>query len=112
MQVTEKFNPAELPRLDMDQLAGASVIEFGTDWCAHCQAAEPLLAAALANYPHPHLRLLKVEDGKGRKLGRSYRVTLWPTLIFLNDGVEVTRLVRPTDIDDIARALALVAPLS
>jgi thioredoxin 1 len=110
MQATEKFNSAGLPRLDMDQLAGAAVIEFGTDWCAHCQAAEPLLAAALATYPQVHL--LKVEDGKGRKLGRSYRVTLWPTLIFLNDGVEVTRLVRPTDIDDIARALALVAPLS
>jgi thioredoxin 1 len=56
--------------------------------------------------------LRKVEDGKGRKLGRSYRVTLWPTLIFLNDGVEVARLVRPTDVDDIAHALALVVSSS
>ncbi|WP_416172098.1 thioredoxin family protein [Actimicrobium sp. CCI2.3] len=68
-----------------------------------------LLAAALVNYPQ--VQLLKVEDGKGRKLGRSFRVTYWPTLIFLNDGVEVTRLVRPTEIDDIAHALALVAAL-
>jgi thioredoxin 1 len=110
MQATEKFNSVELPRQDIDQITGAAVIEFGTDWCAHCQAAEPLLAAALAHYPQVPLH--KVEDGKGRKLGRSYRVTLWPTLIFLNDGVEVARLVRPTDVDDIAQALALVAPLS
>ncbi len=110
MQATEKFNTVELLRQDIDQLTGTTVIEFGTDWCEHCQAAEPLLAAALSTCPQ--VRLLKVEDGKGRKLGRSYRVTLWPTLIFLNDGVEVTRLVRPTDVDDIARALALLVPLS
>ena len=110
MHATEKFNPVELPREDIDQLAGAAVIEFGTDWCTHCQAAEPLLAAAMIHYPQVQLR--KVEDGKGRKLGRSYRVTQWPTLIFLNDGVEVARLVRPVAVDDIASALALVAPLS
>jgi thioredoxin 1 len=108
MQATDKFNPAELPRSDIDQLAGAVVIEFGTDWCGHCQAAEPLLANALA--AHPQVRLFKVEDGKGRKLGRSYRVTLWPTLIFLSDGIEVARLVRPVQVDDIARVLALVSP--
>ncbi len=110
MQATEKFNTVELLRQDIDQLTGTTVIEFGTDWCEHCQAAESSLAAALSTCPQ--VRLLKVEDGKGRKLGRSYRVTLWPTLIFLNDGVEVTRLVRPTDVDDIARALALLVPLS
>ncbi|MFT5531812.1 MAG: thioredoxin 1 [Burkholderiaceae bacterium] len=110
MQATDKFNPAELPRSDIDALAGVAVIEFGTDWCGHCQAAEPLLATVLASYPQ--VRLLKVEDGKGRKLGRSYGVTLWPTLIFLIDGVEVTRQVRPVDIDDLAQAMALVVPLS
>jgi len=36
-----------------------------------------------------------VEDGPGRPLGRSYRVKLWPTLVFLQDGREVSRLVRP-----------------
>lgn len=109
MQATDQFNPAELPRNDIDQLGGTTVIEFGTDWCGHCQAAEPLLGIALASYTQ--VRLLKIEDGKGRKLGRSYRVTLWPTLIFLNDGVEVTRLVRPLTVDDITQALALVAPV-
>jgi len=69
-----------------------------------------LLATVLANYPQ--VRLLKIEDGKGRKLGRSYGVTLWPTLIFLIDGVEVTRQVRPVDVDGLARAMALVAPMS
>jgi thioredoxin 1 len=46
----------------------------------------------------------KVEDGSGRPLGRSFRVKLWPTLIFLRDGQEVLRLVRPTRISDIEEA--------
>ncbi|MDP9109083.1 MAG: thioredoxin family protein [Pseudomonadota bacterium] len=75
--------------------AGVCVIDFGTNWCGHCQAAAPLTAAASAVVPT--VRYLKVEDGKGRPLGRSFRVTLWPTLIFLRDGQEVARLVRPTD---------------
>lgn len=109
MLATDKFDPGELLRSDIDALAGATVIVFGTDWCGHCQAAEPLLAAALASYPQ--VRLRKIEDGKGRKLGRSYRVSLWPTWIFLVDGVEVARLVRPVDGAHVARALALVLPL-
>ena len=45
------------------------------------------------------------EDGPGQPLGRSYRVKLWPTLVFLRDGQEVARLVRPQDAQEIADAL-------
>ena len=53
-----------------------------------------------ANVPH-----VKVEDGPGRRLGRSFKVKLWPTLVFLRDGVEVERLARPQAASDIADAL-------
>ena len=39
----------------------------------------------------------KMKAPSGRRLGRSYKVKLWPTLIFLKDGVEAARLVRPGD---------------
>ena len=55
------------------------------------------------------MRHLKVEDGPGRPLGRSFRVKLWPTLVFMRGGVEVARLVRPTDAAAIAEALAQIA---
>lgn len=93
-------------RADVDQLAGATLLEFGTGWCGHCSAAQPLLQAALAG--HPALRHLKVEDGPGRPLGRSFRVKLWPTLIFLRDGQEMARLVRPGDANAINQALAMI----
>jgi len=90
-------------REEVDALPGTSVIEFGTSWCGHCQRAQPHIAAVFAN--HPDLRHLKVEDGPGRRLGRSFRVKLWPTLVFLRDGEEVARVVRPTDTRVIAEAL-------
>ena len=38
---------------------------------------------------------MKVEDGKGKPLGRSFRVKLWPTFVFLRDGQPIRQAVRP-----------------
>lgn len=93
-------------RARIDSLAGAVVLEFGTDWCGYCQTARPLIDPALAAFPGT--RHLMVEDGKGRALGRSFRIKLWPTLIFLRDGVELKRLVRPASEASMHDALALI----
>ncbi len=98
------FAASEPRRAEVDALAGPTLIEFGTPWCGHCQSVQPLLAAALAD--QPRLRHLKIEDGRGRPLGRSFGVKLWPTLILLCDGKEIARLVRPTGAQAIAQALA------
>ncbi len=95
-------------RDEVDALPGATLLEFGTDWCGHCRAAQPLLAQVLA--AHPGLRHLKVEDGSGRPLGRSFAVKLWPTLVFLRDGREIARLVRPGSAADLTQALAAIDP--
>ncbi|NLP59678.1 thioredoxin family protein [Paraburkholderia sacchari] len=80
-------------RQEIDALSGLAVLEFGTDWCGYCQGAQPLIGDAFAK--HPGVRRIKVEDGPGRPLGRSFRVKLWPTLVFLRDGAEIARVVRP-----------------
>jgi thioredoxin len=90
----------------VDAFAGPTLIEFGTSWCGHCRAAQPLIAAALA--ANPGVRHLKIEDGSGLPLGRSYGVKLWPTLVFLRDGREAARLVRPRDASAIGKALELI----
>jgi len=85
-------------------MRGATVLDFGTNYCGYCQAARPLIDAAFAG--HAQLTHLKIEDGKGRKLGRSFRVKLWPTLIFMRDGEELARVVRPTEPSDLEEPLA------
>ncbi|HEY4956838.1 MAG TPA: thioredoxin family protein [Caldimonas sp.] len=98
---------AEPSRADVDALAGATLLEFGTSWCGHCRRAQPLIAAALAG--HDPVRHVRVEDGSGLPLGRSFAVKLWPTLVFLRDGREVARLVRPGNAQAIAQALTKIA---
>jgi thioredoxin len=97
------YDPVEPTRSAVDQLDGPAVIEFGTPWCGHCRAAQPLIGSALAD--HPRVRHIKVADGRGHALGRSFRVKLWPTLIFLRNGKELARLVRPGSAGAIRQAL-------
>ena len=95
-------------RAEVDAWEGPAVVEFGTPWCGYCRAAQPLIAGALAS--HDKVRHVKVEDGSGMPLGRSFGVKLWPTLVFLRDGREVTRLVRPGSSEPIAQALQRIDP--
>jgi thioredoxin 1 len=94
-------------REEVDTFTGPTVLEFGTGWCGWCRGAQPLIAQALAD--QPGLRHLKIEDGPGRPLGRSFRVKLWPTLVFLKGGQEVARVTRPGSVDEIRDALARLA---
>ena len=106
MAFLSTYSSQEPPRAEVDTLPGPTVVEFGTNWCGFCMAAQPALQQAFA--AHPDVRHLKVEDGKGRPLGRSYGVKLWPTLVFLRDGQEVARLVRPGSAAQVAQALARI----
>lgn len=107
MSMTHTFAATEPTRSEIDSLRGATVLEFGTPWCGFCQLAQPLIETAFAE--HPEINHIKVEDGSGRPLGRSFRVKLWPTLIFLRDGQEVARVVRPNDSREIVDAMQGIA---
>lgn len=80
-------------------MPGLVLLDFGTDWCGHCMAAH----AAVDGWVREHAGIdhLRVEDGRGRPLGRAYRVKLWPTLVLLRDGREIARVVRPRAPDDL-----------
>lgn len=87
MALSGEYAAREPERAEVDALAGPTLLEFGSPWCGYC------------------LRHVRIADASGRRLGRSFRVKLWPTLVFLFDGGERSRLIRPADAGSIADAL-------
>ena len=102
------FNPdyaEDAPtREQVSELLGDAILEFGVPWCGHCQAAQSAVQEVLS--AHSYLPHIKVYDGKGKALGRAFRVKLWPTVILLHNGQEVARLVRPLRADEVRQLVA------
>lgn len=102
-----EYAAREPARADIDAQPGLLLLEFGAPWCPHCVAAQPPLQALLAM--HGDVAHIKIEDGRGRPLGRSFSVKLWPTVILLRQGEELARAVRPRSLADFAPLQAVLA---
>jgi thioredoxin 1 len=81
-------------REDIDRMPGPVLLEFGTAWCGHCIAIQRRVSDLLER--HAEVKHIKVEDGPGRPLGRSFKVRLWPSFVFLRGGRVVRQLARPS----------------
>src|SRR5688572_18165823 len=84
---------------ECEAMAGLVLLDFGTNGCGHWVAAREPVAAWLDG--RDSVGHLRIEDGSGRRLGRAYRVKLWPTLVLLRDGQEIARVVRPRELRDL-----------
>src|SRR5688572_16964547 len=104
MAYTRDYATVEPSRAEIDARPGDTLLEFGAPWCGYCISAQPHIERALQQ--HPQLAHIKIEDGSGRPLGRSFRIKLWPSLVLLREGEELGRVVRPQGVEEIARLLA------
>jgi thioredoxin 1 len=103
MSFSPLYSEIEPARKELDESTGWVLLEFGAGWCGHCLAVEPTIREMLAN--RSDVRHVRIADGKGKPLGRSFRVKLWPTFFVLQNGQVVAELVRPTP-SEIRRAFA------
>lgn len=106
--MSQDYQPETMTRAQAEQLPGTVLLDFGANWCSICNAARPHVEAALAD--HPQVRHIRIEDGKGRPLGREFGVKLWPSLFLLRDGQVQTQLVRPESTEAVRAALAAALP--
>jgi thioredoxin 1 len=106
------WQSVEPTRAEVDAGAGPVLLEFGSPTCGYCRAAQPLVEQLLREQDVANglARHLKIADGPGRPLGRSFGVKLWPTFVFLRDGKELARVVRPRDLGPLRAAMASLAP--
>ena len=69
------FNPDyttnEPSRTEIDELSGATLLEFGSSWCGHCRRAAPLVEQVLAAHPAVfEIAVIGVpDDMMGEKVG-------------------------------------------
>ena len=97
------YETTQPERSAIDAMPGIVALEFGTGWCGYCRAAEQHITSAVS--ASPAVTHIKVEDGPGRPLGRSFRVKLWPTVVVVKDGKEMARVVRPADANEVRQAI-------
>jgi thioredoxin 1 len=102
MAFDHHYHESKQTREELEQSTGPVVVEFGANWCGICSGFTPQAAAAFA--PYPQVQHIRVEDGPGKRLGRSFRVKLWPTFVFLRDGHVMQQSVRPSR-DEVERGL-------
>src|SRR5438270_754188 len=95
MAYTADYAVVEPTRAEINAIAGPLLVEFGAPWCPHCIDVQETLANLLKQYPE--VRHIKIYDGRGKPLGRSFRVKLWPNLVFMRDGQVMKQLARPDD---------------
>jgi thioredoxin 1 len=106
MALRHAADDQELTREAVERTQGPVLLEFGAHWCGYCQVLAPEVATLVEEYPG--VQHIKVEDGPGRPLGRSFRVRLWPTFVFLRDGRAVATAVRPEP-DEIRSGLVAIS---
>jgi thioredoxin 1 len=94
MAFDPQYHEPSLSREELEAMSGPLVLEFGANWCGICGAFS--LQAEEVFEDFPHVKHIRVEDGPGKRLGRTFRVKLWPTFVFLSDGQVLGQVSRPT----------------
>ncbi|WP_254508108.1 thioredoxin family protein [Anatilimnocola floriformis] len=102
MAFASLYREVEPTRDEIERSSGLLLLEFGADWCGHCRARDAVLQQVLAD--RTDVQHMRIADGRGKPLGRSFRVKLWPTLVLLENGQVIGELVRPAD-DEVRQLL-------
>ena len=76
---------------------GIVLVDFYADWCGPCRLMAPILEAVSAE--RADIKVAKVNVDESSELAAKFGVMSIPTLVVLDDGEEIKRIVgaRPKD---------------
>lgn len=76
---------------------GIVLVDFYADWCGPCRMMAPILEAVSAE--RADIKVAKVNVDESSELAAKFGVMSIPTLVVLDDGEEIKRIVgaRPKD---------------
>ena len=80
-----------------------SLLKFGAQWCAPCHKLDTILIQLHQDLPNLAIENIDVDDKPD--LARLYKIKTLPTLIMLQNQIEVDRLTGLTSIEEIKKRL-------
>ena len=77
---------------------GGVVVDFYANWCGPCKALRPILEELSEEYGG--VKFVSVDVDEAETLAYRYSVSSIPCVVFIRDGVEVSRSIgiRPKDL--------------
>ena len=105
MSSVMKLNEADVTGLK--QKSGIALLDFYADWCGPCKALAPTLERFAA--ANPHVTVGKINVDENSNSAEEFGIKGIPTLVFLQNGREVCRLVGVTSQNTIQDLLSEIA---
>jgi thioredoxin 1 len=107
--MNQSFLAEEPARGEIDALPGLTLLEFGTPWCGHCEAAQPSVGNAAACPTRG--TIFSPADATRQGAAATPQPPSVRHNSAIKDGQEMARLVRPAGAAQIEQAFAKIDPV-
>ncbi len=67
------------------------LVDFYADWCGPCKMLAPIVEAVASE--HEELKVVRVNIDNEESIAMDYQIMSIPTLVLINDGKEVDRVI-------------------